>query len=151
MSRLVAHARRLNKPTVDMVRRRLLWKLLPCRVLLAWIAYRFNFYSSICKIKIDIVHDYSTIYKALGSPGFVQILRRVWLSPQAGVPGRFGPRSIELSSESPLSFPLGALGPARGGIADAMGAAIHTDLPAHSHAGAPPATPLILISSHTLY
>lgn len=56
---------------------------------------------------------------------------------QAGVPGRFGPRSIHLSSESPLSFPLGAPGPGRGGVSDAMDAAIRTDLPAHSHPGPP--------------
>ena len=63
---------------------------------------------------------------------------------QASVSGRFGPRSIQLASESPLSFQLGLPAAAAGGISDAMDAAIHTNLPSPPHTGAsgrPPCSP----------
>ncbi len=49
--------------------------------------------------------------------------------------GRLGPgaRTIQLSSESPLTFPMAA---PNHGISDAIDAAIHTDLPAHPYSGA---------------
>ncbi len=51
--------------------------------------------------------------------------------------GRLGARSIQLASESPLSFQLGMpAAPRQGGISDAMDAAIHTNLPAHPYTGA---------------
>ena len=41
-------------------------------------------------------------------------------------------RTIQLSSESPLTFPMAA---PNHGISDAIDAAIHTDLPAHPYSG----------------
>ena len=61
---------------------------------------------------------------------------------QAGVAGRMGARSIQLASESPLSFQLGMPAAPRGGISDAMDAAIHTNLPAHPYTGAQPSQQL---------
>ena len=53
---------------------------------------------------------------------------------QGAMSGRLGPgaRTIQLSSESPLTFPMA--GPGHG-ISDAIDAAIHTDLPAHPYSG----------------
>ena len=60
----------------------------------------------------------------------------VWLALQGGLAGRLGPgaRTIQLSSESPLTFPMAA---PNHGISDAIDAAIHTDLPAHPYSGLP--------------
>ena len=44
-----------------------------------------------------------------------------------------GVRTIQLSSESPLTFPMAN---PNLGISDAIDAAIHTDLPAHPYSGA---------------
>lgn len=43
-----------------------------------------------------------------------------------------GARTIQLSSESPLTFPMAA---PYHGVSDAIDAAIHTDLPAHPYSG----------------
>ncbi len=43
-----------------------------------------------------------------------------------------GVRTIQLSSESPLTFPMAN---PNLGISDAIDAAIHTDLPAHPYSG----------------
>ena len=61
--------------------------------------------------------------------------------------GRLGAsaRTIQLSSDSPLTFPMA--GP-RHGISDAIDAAIHTDLPAHPYSGPlPTAQPLWIAGS----
>ncbi len=53
---------------------------------------------------------------------------------QGAMSGRLGAgaRTIQLSSESPLTFPMAA---PDHGISDAIDAAIHTDLPAHPSSG----------------
>ncbi len=43
-----------------------------------------------------------------------------------------GVRTIQLSSESPLTFPMAN---PNLGVSDAIDAAIHTDLPAHPYSG----------------
>ena len=53
---------------------------------------------------------------------------------QGAMSGRLGAgaRTIQLSSESPLTFPMAA---PDHGVSDAIDAAIHTDLPAHPYSG----------------